>query len=117
MDNASRGKSRKLDGLPVDIVYADLRLYDQALKAVNGAGVVYHLVAGAGSIDFVHETSKKIEIWCDKSKPVGPLSWTPSKSKARQIFGWSATSSLEIGIRKTFDWMKQRLIGDDKLIS
>jgi nucleoside-diphosphate-sugar epimerase len=108
VDNISRGKSRNPEGLPVDIVYADLRRYDQALEAVDGADVVYHLAARVGSIDFVHGTSKKIEIWCDKSKPVGPLSWTPSTSKARQILGWSATSSLEIGIRKTFDWMKQQ---------
>jgi nucleoside-diphosphate-sugar epimerase len=60
---------------------------------------------------------KKIEIRYDKSKPVGPLSRIPSTSKARQILGWSCTSSLEDGIRKAFDWMKQRLIGDDKLTS
>ena len=88
MDNASRVKSRNLDGLPVDIVYADPWLYDQALKAVDGAGVVYHLAARAGSIDFVHGTSKKIEIWCDKSKPVGPLSWThPHQKRGKFLDG------------------------------
>jgi GDP-D-mannose 3',5'-epimerase len=65
----------------------------------------------------VKVSGKKIEIKYDKSKPVGPLSRIPSTSKARQILGWSANSSLEIGIRKTFDWMKQRLIGDGKLAS
>jgi GDP-D-mannose 3',5'-epimerase len=286
VDNISRGKSRNLEGLPVDIVYADLRRYDQALKAVEGADVVYHLAARVGSIDFLHGSSKaeldalqsnlaidvnvfracrevgvkkivyassvsvypidrqqrlgavfreediypvnpeggygwaklvgeiqlgmmeecksavarifnaygeyceyegtaqvvpalirkavrypdeefvvwgdgsqtrnliyiqdcidallkmeekasypplilnvgnektitirelaetivkvsgkKIKIRYDKLKPVGPLSRIPSTGKARQILGWSATSSLEIGIRKTFDWMKQQ---------
>jgi GDP-D-mannose 3',5'-epimerase len=295
VDNVSRGKSRNLEGLLVDIVYADLRQYDQALKAVDGADVVYHLAARVGSIDFLHGSSKaeldalqsnlaidvnvfracrevgvkkivyassvsvypidrqqrlgavfkeediypinpeggygwaklvgeiqlgmmeecrsavarifnaygeyceyegtaqvvpalirkairypdeefvvwgdgtqtrnliyiqdcidallkmeekasypplilnvgnektttirelaetivkvsgkRIEIRYDKSKPVGPLSRIPSTSKARQILGWSSTSSLEVGIRKTFDWMKQRLIGDGKLAS
>jgi len=44
--------------LPVEVVYADLRLYDQALKAVDGADVVYHLAARVGSIDFLHGSSK-----------------------------------------------------------
>jgi len=58
VDNTSRGKSRNLEGLPVDIVYADLRHYDQVLKAVDGADVVYHLAARVGSIDFLHGSSK-----------------------------------------------------------
>jgi GDP-D-mannose 3',5'-epimerase len=293
VDNISRGKSTNLEGLPVDIVYADLRLYDQALKAVDGATVVYHLAARVGSIDFLHGSSKaelealqsnlaidvnvfracrevgvkkivyassvsvypidrqqrlgavfreedvyptnpeggygwaklmgeiqlgmmeecrsavarifnaygeyceydgtaqvvpalirkairypeeefvvwgngsqtrnliyiqdcidallkmeekasypplilnvgnektttiselaetivkvsgkKIEIRYDKSKPIGPLSRVPYTAKARQILGWSATSSLDDGIRKTFDWMKQQIIGTDRL--
>jgi GDP-D-mannose 3',5'-epimerase len=295
VDNISRGKSTNLEGLPVDIVYADLRLYDQALKAVDGATVVYHLAARVGSIDFLHGSSKaelealqsnlaidvnvfrackevevrrivyasnvsvypidrqqrlgavfreediypinpeggygwaklmgeiqlgmteecrsasarifnaygeycecegaaqvvpalirkairypeeefvvwgdgsqtrnliyiqdcidalfkmerkasypplvlnvgnektttiselagtivkvsgkKIEIRYDKSKLVGSLNRIPSTSKAWQILRWSCNSSLEIGIRKTFDWMEQRLIGDNELAS
>jgi GDP-D-mannose 3',5'-epimerase len=58
VDNVSRGKSRNLEGLPVDIVYADLRQYDQALKALDGADIVYHLAARVGSIDFLHGSSK-----------------------------------------------------------
>ena len=58
VDNISRGKSRNLEGLPVDIVYADLRQYDQALKALDGADIVYHLAARVGSIDFLHGSSK-----------------------------------------------------------
>ena len=63
----------------------------------------------------VKASGKKIEIRYDRSKPVGPLSRVSSTAKARQILGWSSTSSLEDGIRKMFDRMKQRLIGDDKL--
>jgi GDP-D-mannose 3',5'-epimerase len=58
VDNVSRGKGRNLEGLPVEVVYADLRHYDQALKAVEGADVVYHLAARVGSIDFLHGSSK-----------------------------------------------------------
>jgi GDP-D-mannose 3',5'-epimerase len=58
VDNVSRGKSRNIEGLPVEVVYADLRHYDQALKAVEGADVVYHLAARVGSIDFLHGRSK-----------------------------------------------------------
>jgi GDP-D-mannose 3',5'-epimerase len=58
VDNVSRGKGRNLEGSPVDIVYSDLRHYDQALKAVEGADVVYHLAARVGSIDFLHGSSK-----------------------------------------------------------
>ena len=54
VDNISRGKSKNLEGLPVDIIYTDLRHYDQAQKAVNGADIVYHLAARVGSIDFLH---------------------------------------------------------------
>jgi GDP-D-mannose 3',5'-epimerase len=58
VDNISRGKSRNLEGLPVDIVYADLRQYDQALKALDGADIVYHFAARVGSIDFLHGDNK-----------------------------------------------------------
>jgi GDP-D-mannose 3',5'-epimerase len=58
VDNVSRGKGRNLEGLPVEVVYADLRHYDQALKAVEGADIVYHLAARVGSIDFLHGSSK-----------------------------------------------------------
>jgi len=58
VDNTSRGKSKNLEGLQVDIVYADLRQYDQTLKALDGADIVYHLAARVGSIDFLHGSSK-----------------------------------------------------------
>jgi nucleoside-diphosphate-sugar epimerase len=56
----------------------------------------------------VKASGKNIEIRYDRSKPVGPLSRIPSTAKARQILGWSCTTSLEIGIRKTFDSMEQQ---------
>jgi len=60
----------------------------------------------------VKMSGKKIEIMYDRSKPIGPLSRIPYTAKARQILGWNATSSLEIGFRETLDWTKQRLIGN-----
>jgi GDP-D-mannose 3',5'-epimerase len=65
----------------------------------------------------VKVSGKKIKIKYDKSKLVGPLSRIPYTAKARKILGWSANSSLEVGIRKKFDWMKQRLVNYDELAS
>ena len=47
--------------MPIETVYADLRQYDQALKTVEGADVVYHLAARVGSVDFLHG-SKRAEL-------------------------------------------------------
>jgi nucleoside-diphosphate-sugar epimerase len=58
VDNVSRGKSMNVEGLPVDIVYTDLSQYDQALKAVDGADIVYHLTARIGSIDLLSGDNK-----------------------------------------------------------
>ena len=58
VDNISRGKSRNLEGLPVETVYADLRNHDRTLKAVEGADVVYHLAARVGSEDFLHGSKR-----------------------------------------------------------
>ena len=57
VDNISRGKSSNLQGLPLKVVYADLRQYDRALKAIEGAETVYHLAARVGSIDYLHGSS------------------------------------------------------------
>ena len=49
---------------------------------------------------------KNIKIGYDKSKLIGSLSRIPHTAKTRQILGWHATSSLKIGICKTFNWME-----------
>ncbi len=53
-DNISRGLSQNLQGLPIKVLHADLRHFDQARNAVEGANCVYHLAARVGSIDYLH---------------------------------------------------------------
>jgi GDP-D-mannose 3', 5'-epimerase len=61
VDNTSRGSKDNLAGLDLEIVHADLRDYNQALKVIKGADTVYHLAARVGSIDYLHG-EKRIEL-------------------------------------------------------
>ena len=54
IDNVSRGSSKNLEELPIEIVHADLRSYEQTSAALRGADCVYHLAARVGSVDFLH---------------------------------------------------------------
>lgn len=56
VDNVTRRHKENLDGLDVEIVHADLRDYNQALRAVTDADVVYHLAARVGSVEYLHGT-------------------------------------------------------------
>ena len=92
-----------------DCIYALLKMEEAffpslILNVENEKRIVIRKLAKT----IVKVSGKKIEIKYDRSKHVGPLRRIPSTSKAWQIHGWSSTSSLEIGIRRTFDWMKQQ---------
>lgn len=57
VDDLSRGSLENLKDLNVPLsllVRADLRDYGQALDAVKGADVVYHLAARVGSVEYLH---------------------------------------------------------------
>jgi len=54
VDSLSRGSDKNLDGLEMEVIHADLREYREALRAVEGADVVFHLAAKVGSIDYLH---------------------------------------------------------------
>ena len=54
IDNVSRGSSKNLANLPIETVHADLRSYEQALQALEGADCVYHLAARVGCTDYLH---------------------------------------------------------------
>jgi nucleoside-diphosphate-sugar epimerase len=61
VDNISRGSSKNLKGLDLEVVHADLRSYEQAAEALKGADSVFHLAARVGSIDYLHG-SKEAEL-------------------------------------------------------
>jgi GDP-D-mannose 3',5'-epimerase len=57
VDNFSRGSLENLRDVgaeKVKCVKADLRDYDQALAAIEGAETVYHLAAVVGSVEYLH---------------------------------------------------------------
>jgi nucleoside-diphosphate-sugar epimerase len=57
VDNFSRGSFENLRDVgaeKVKYVKADLRDYDQALAAIEGAETVYHLAAVVGSVEYLH---------------------------------------------------------------
>jgi GDP-D-mannose 3',5'-epimerase len=55
VDNVSRGHSENLRGLrDVEIMTADLRIFDQAEQALRDVDVVFHLAARVGSVQYLH---------------------------------------------------------------
>lgn len=54
VDNISRGSTKNLAGLNLEVVHADLREWKQAKESIAGADVLYHLAAKVGSIDYLH---------------------------------------------------------------
>ena len=57
VDNLARGKIRNLEGIRLDQINADLRDYQQTLKVIAGADIVYHLAGRVGNITFLHGDS------------------------------------------------------------
>ena len=58
----------------------------------------------------VRVSGKGIPLKFDPTKPVGPLSRIPDISKARALLAWEPKTSLEEGIRRTFDWMAGQIV-------
>ena len=54
VDNVSRGSTKNLEGLNLEVMHADLREWNQAKESIAGADVLYHLAAKVGSIDYLH---------------------------------------------------------------
>ena len=54
VDNLSGGTVGNLDGLELKTRRADLRLYQQALSALEDADTVFHLAARVGSLEYLH---------------------------------------------------------------
>lgn len=57
-------------------------------------------------------SGKRIEPRYDASKPTGALSRMPSLDRAREVLGWSPTTSFSEGLKKTYVWAEKRLASD-----
>jgi nucleoside-diphosphate-sugar epimerase len=62
-------------------------------------------------------SDKDIDIKFDDSKPVGPLSRSPDLSKIKIFLNWEPTTTLEEGLRPTYEWVEETLIGKKQLIT
>lgn len=54
-------------------------------------------------------SGKKIEIKYDFTKPTGAHGYCANYQKAREILGWEPKVSLEVGLKRTYEWAKQEL--------
>ena len=52
-------------------------------------------------------SNKKIQIENDMSKPVGVKSRIPDLTRVNELLNWQPTTSLEEGLKKTYQWMKE----------
>ncbi|MHB8565650.1 MAG: NAD-dependent epimerase/dehydratase family protein [Nitrososphaerales archaeon] len=57
----------------------------------------------------VKVSGKEIPIKFDTSKPVGPLSRIPDISKSRNLLGLEPSYSLEDGLKRTYEFMRERI--------
>ncbi len=61
-------------------------------------------------------SQKDINIKYDLKKPVGPLSRTADMSRARATLDWQPEVSLDEGLKRTYKWIKKRIITDFPVI-
>jgi len=54
-------------------------------------------------------SKKDIKLKFDDSKPTGALNRMPNLKRAKDVLGWSPTTTLSDGLKKTFDWARGRL--------
>jgi GDP-D-mannose 3',5'-epimerase len=54
-------------------------------------------------------SGKKIPIKYDATKPVGPVSRIPDITKAVQELSWQPSTSLFVGVKKTYRWIESQL--------
>jgi len=75
---------------------------------VNMGGNASHKIISLAN-NIVNVSKKNIKIEHDMSKPVGVVSRIPSLSLARDKLNWSPSTSLDIGLTKTYKWMEHEL--------
>src|SRR5262249_15633066 len=100
-----------------DLLYVEdlVRLVDAALKRQT---TPFELVnAGTGRsiavVDLVRliiaRSSCDLAVEFDRSKPTIPFTLAVDSSRAREVFGWRPTVSLEEGIDRSLAWYRGRL--------
>jgi nucleoside-diphosphate-sugar epimerase len=60
----------------------------------------------------VKTTGKKMPIVYNVTHSEGPLSRIPDLTRAKEMLGWEPTTPLDIGLRKTLEWMKTQELND-----
>jgi nucleoside-diphosphate-sugar epimerase len=62
-------------------------------------------------------SGKKINIVYEPSKPVGPLSRAADTTKAKSLLDWQPRFSLDDGLRRTYQWVLQKLQHEGEVIA
>jgi nucleoside-diphosphate-sugar epimerase len=55
-------------------------------------------------------SDKKIEIEYDLSDPRGTNKYCADTTKMRKTLGWEPKTPLDIGLKKTYEWAKRKLL-------
>ena len=63
----------------------------------------------------IGQSGKDLEIEFDRTKPTIPFSLKLNIERAKRLFGWSPSVSLEEGIRKTLDWYRSQYLNKEKV--
>jgi len=58
-------------------------------------------------------SGKEIKIEYDFSGPRGTNKYCADTTKMRKVLGWEPKTPLDVGIRKTYEWAKSKLVGSD----
>jgi nucleoside-diphosphate-sugar epimerase len=86
-----------------------------SLEALEKAPVNLPVNLGSGQGVSVKElvstlieiSNKKIPVFFSSDLPSGDLSRVLDMSRAREILGFNQLNSLELGLKKTFDWITE----------
>jgi len=76
---------------------------------INFSGVEEITIKGLARL-IVTLSGKEVEIVCDPTKPSGPSRRISDTTKARQVLGFTPTTSLERGLRRTIEAYRQQIV-------
>ena len=95
-------------------VYID-DVVDSIILSINkgfNKGVIQIGSNKSHSIKYIAKTlvkisNKKIKIIYDTNKPNGDMDRVPNLRKSRDILNWTQTTNINIGLKKTYNWVKK----------
>lgn len=92
-----------------DLIEGLVRLsnHDSSLTVNLGGNESYNMRYLATKI--AHMFGKNIQIEHDMSKPTGVKSRIPDLTLAKEELNWEPTTTLDVGLKKTYEWMKHDL--------